>query len=294
MSQFRVYSLLIVPMIINYIVLHVSADYDFNVIPVDKCPMSKEDWDMASARLKCNSTHGYHCVPNKQLTSLIEFCYPKGYRFPFEAGNCLELAANGILNQVPCANTFDDGCPKNYYFSDKIFNYPKCLMINRRLKCFEADHECIYLGVLKHKQFEENVTTTENSVKDTSNQCSNITTESSSTAVVVALVILLGTSVSALLITCVFIYCKGLGRCKLLGYDTVLLQERFDFDSDGNNPRTSKANTQYKEQSVQTEHYNYDKSDDDSAFEEDLLVYVNREEGRKMTQEKKLYESYTT
>lgn len=41
---------------------------------------------MASARLKCNNTHGYHCVPNKQFTSLIEFCYPKGYRFPFEAG----------------------------------------------------------------------------------------------------------------------------------------------------------------------------------------------------------------
>lgn len=48
--------------------------------------MCKEDWNMASARLKCNSTHGYHCVPNKQFTSLIEFCYPKGYKFPFEAG----------------------------------------------------------------------------------------------------------------------------------------------------------------------------------------------------------------
>uniref|UniRef100_A0A8W8M069 Uncharacterized protein n=1 Tax=Magallana gigas TaxID=29159 RepID=A0A8W8M069_MAGGI len=95
--------------------------------------MSEEDWDMASARLKCNNTHGYHCVPNKQLTSLIEFCYPKGYRFPFESGNCLKLSANGTLNQVPCANTFDDDCPENHYFSDKIFNYPKCLMINRRL-----------------------------------------------------------------------------------------------------------------------------------------------------------------
>lgn len=63
-----------------------QADYHFNVIPVEKCPMSKEDWDTASARLKCNSTYGYHCVPNKQLTSLIEFCYPKGFKFPFEAG----------------------------------------------------------------------------------------------------------------------------------------------------------------------------------------------------------------
>lgn len=76
----------------------------------------------------------------------------------------------------------------------------------------------INFRVLKNKEFEENVTTSETSVKDTSNQCSNITTESSSTAVVVTLAILLGISVSALLITCVFIYCKGLGRCKQLTY----------------------------------------------------------------------------
>lgn len=44
--------------------------------------------------------------------------------------------------------------------------------------------------------------------------------------------------------------------------DTVLLLDRFDFDSDGNKPRTSKTNTQYKELSVQTKHYNYD---DDSV-----------------------------
>lgn len=274
MSRFQVYSMLIVPLIINYIVLHVSADYDFNVIPVEKCPMSKEDWDTASARLKCNSTHGYHCVPNKQLTSLIEFCYPKGFKFPFEAGNCLELAANGILNQVPCVNTFDDGCPKNHYFSDKIFNYPKCLMINKKFQCFEADHECIYLGVLKIKQFEENVTTTDNSVKDTSNQCSYITTESSSTAVIIALAILLGISVSALLITCVFICCKRLGRSNQLTYDTVSLQEtRVEFDNDSYNRRSLKASTQYVEQTVQTEHYyDDDDDDDDSAFEEDLSV----------------------
>nr|XP_034316015.1 ankyrin-2-like [Crassostrea gigas] len=276
MKHFRLYSLMIVHVIT---VLHVSAEYSFNVHQVEKCPMSKGDWDTASAQLKCNRTHGYHCVPNKQFTSLIEFCYPKGYKFPYEAGHCLELAASGILNQVPCTNTFDDGCPENHFFSDEIFKYPKCLMINKRLKCFEADHGCIYLGVLKHKQFEENVTTTGNSIKDTSNKSSNITTECRSTAVVVALAILLGISVSAQLITCVFIYCKGLGRCKHLRYDTVLLQDRFDFESDSYNPRNSKANTQYKGQSVQTEHYNYKHYYDDSAIEEEeFLVGVNMEE----------------
>lgn len=37
-------------------------------------------------------------------------------------GHCLELAVNGILNEVPCTNTFEEGCPENHFFSDEIFN----------------------------------------------------------------------------------------------------------------------------------------------------------------------------
>lgn len=68
-----------------------QAEYVFDVFPVQKCPMCKEDWEMASRRLNCNSSYGYHCVPNKQFTSLIEFCYPKGPRFPFEKGTAFLL-----------------------------------------------------------------------------------------------------------------------------------------------------------------------------------------------------------
>lgn len=32
----------------------------------------------------------------------------------------MELAANGILNQVSC-ETFEDGCPKKHYFSDEMY-----------------------------------------------------------------------------------------------------------------------------------------------------------------------------
>lgn len=67
-------------------ILFQCAEYSFEVFPVKNCPMSKESWESASTRLKCNRTQGYHCVPNKQFTSLIEFCYPKGPKFPFEAG----------------------------------------------------------------------------------------------------------------------------------------------------------------------------------------------------------------
>lgn len=62
------------------------SEYAFEVYSIEHCPTSKEGWDKASARLECNSTHGYHCVPNKHLTSLIEFCYPRGTKLLFEEG----------------------------------------------------------------------------------------------------------------------------------------------------------------------------------------------------------------
>lgn len=62
------------------------SEYAFKVLPVEHCPTSKEGWGMASSRLGCNSTHGYQCVPNKHLTSLIEFCYPMGVNILFEKG----------------------------------------------------------------------------------------------------------------------------------------------------------------------------------------------------------------
>ena len=53
--------------------------------------MNNEEWDMASDRLNCNKSFGYHCVPNKYLTSLIEFCYPRGYSLLFKEGNLCSM-----------------------------------------------------------------------------------------------------------------------------------------------------------------------------------------------------------
>lgn len=75
-------------LILNCCFVFQDLNFSFEVYPVKDCPMDKEAWELASARLQCNKTHGYHCVPNKQLTSLIEFCYPKGYKYPFESGIC--------------------------------------------------------------------------------------------------------------------------------------------------------------------------------------------------------------
>ena len=36
-------------------------------------------------------------------------------------GNCLELAARGILNQVPCNSTFSSGCPDDFFSSRDLY-----------------------------------------------------------------------------------------------------------------------------------------------------------------------------
>ena len=36
-------------------------------------------------------------------------------------GNCLELAASGVLNQVPCNMTFSNGCPDVFFFSPDLY-----------------------------------------------------------------------------------------------------------------------------------------------------------------------------
>lgn len=46
---------------------------------VDVCPKNKTEADNASDRLNCSTdkygTSQYMCVPNKEKTSLEEFCY---------------------------------------------------------------------------------------------------------------------------------------------------------------------------------------------------------------------------
>lgn len=121
--------------------------------------MNKEAWDKSSDRLKCTKTHGYHCVPNSQLTSLIEFCYPRGEKILFQEGNCLELAGSGILNHFQCKQIFSSGCPDTFYFGNAIYKYPKCLAINTTLRCFDEDVQCIKSRLAENNLLEQNSST---------------------------------------------------------------------------------------------------------------------------------------
>ncbi|XP_062610258.1 serine/threonine-protein phosphatase 6 regulatory ankyrin repeat subunit B-like isoform X2 [Saccostrea cucullata] len=127
----------------------VLSDYSFPVYTTERCPRDKREWDAASARLLCNDSYGYHCVPDKTFSSLIEFCYPDGKFKRFQKGNCLELAYTGILNHVKCKN-FSFGCPDQDYNSNELYNYPACFNILEN--CFIADISCLKLRTDRKKQ----------------------------------------------------------------------------------------------------------------------------------------------
>lgn len=162
--------------------------YSIDVHRVDRCPEKVSEWQAATERMGCNDGRGYHCVPDKFHESLIEFCYDK-LRILVSKGNCLELAADGILNQVKCHN-FTWGCPDIPYLSDRLYNYPTCL--NILFGCFISDIECIRQKV----QCEENTTT----------KHGNITTESSITPH--SLVIALCCFSTSLMLCIVFTYIR--------------------------------------------------------------------------------------
>lgn len=52
-------------------------NYSIEVKPVESCPMNESDWQFAAKRVGCNSSQGYHCVPDKFHLRMLEFCYNK-------------------------------------------------------------------------------------------------------------------------------------------------------------------------------------------------------------------------
>lgn len=49
--------------------------YSFPVYSTRKCPKNETEWNRKSSALNCSQLNGYMCLPNQQLTELLEFCY---------------------------------------------------------------------------------------------------------------------------------------------------------------------------------------------------------------------------
>lgn len=49
--------------------------YIFPVYSTKACPKNKAEWLRRSFVLNCTVRNGYMCIPNENLTALVEFCY---------------------------------------------------------------------------------------------------------------------------------------------------------------------------------------------------------------------------
>lgn len=110
---------------------------------VNICPKTETDVLIASRRLGCNNHTNdrdpYMCIPNKEKTSLVEFCYNSVMGI-HEKGNCLE-ASVGMVTEYSCKN-FSYGCPDKSFFKDELYKYPACQDINTKYQCYVMDPSC--------------------------------------------------------------------------------------------------------------------------------------------------------
>lgn len=52
----------------------VRNSYRFEVYTVDKCPMNRIEFEEAKMKINCSQDTRYLCAPDRNLSSLIEFC----------------------------------------------------------------------------------------------------------------------------------------------------------------------------------------------------------------------------
>ena len=50
--------------------------YKFPVYTTEFCPRNKTEWEARSSEFNCNEDSSYACLPNENITELLQFCYP--------------------------------------------------------------------------------------------------------------------------------------------------------------------------------------------------------------------------
>lgn len=108
-----------------------------------RCPENKTEVYEASKRIGCGvDDYGniqYMCMPNVEKSSLVEFCF-NGAMGIEEKGNCLENS-NGEINRYNCS-LFTSGCPNTTFYKYNLYEYPACLEINTKNRCYVMDPSC--------------------------------------------------------------------------------------------------------------------------------------------------------
>lgn len=113
--------------------------YEFPVYSTDVCPVNETEWNARSSAINCTKNNGYICIPNKELTQLLEFCYTQPFIW-IQADICLYLVERiSKVNAYNCSG-FRSGCPSHAFVSSKLFEYPSCTSIQNG--CFVAESSC--------------------------------------------------------------------------------------------------------------------------------------------------------
>lgn len=107
--------------------------YKFPVNTTPFCPRNETEWNERSFAMNCTESNGYTCLPNQDLTELLEFCYI----YPFiwiQDGVCLYLL-KGVsrVNAYDCHH-FHHGCHNSSFPSNKIFEPHKPQLICQKLQ----------------------------------------------------------------------------------------------------------------------------------------------------------------
>lgn len=149
--------------------------YKFPVYSTKQCPRNQTEWNERSSAINCTEGNGYVCLPNENITELLEFCYI----YPFiliEEGICLYLNKRySAVDSYRCTG-FLSGCPNASFVSNDLFKNPKCTSIGNG--CFLAEPACQSVTSTTYLQ-----NTTEK------NRLEDITTLIASTCVTVVLII---------------------------------------------------------------------------------------------------------
>ncbi|XP_078312503.1 uncharacterized protein LOC144619076 [Crassostrea virginica] len=113
--------------------------YKFPVYTTESCPRNETEWNERSAVFYCQGKSSYACLPNENITELLEFCYPLP-RIAIHQGICLYLdKARSEVDSYDC-KIFKYGCPTGPYFGSTVYIYPSCISIGNG--CFLAEPSC--------------------------------------------------------------------------------------------------------------------------------------------------------
>nr|XP_022304344.1 uncharacterized protein LOC111111578 [Crassostrea virginica] len=121
------------------VIICISMDDNNDAVyKTTSCPTNHSEWLSRSASIQCKSEQGYMCVPDENLTGLIEFCY-KFRNIGLRKEHCVLRNQNNSLSLYSCRG-FTSGCPNKTYNSNEMFNYPNCSSISNG--CFLAEPSC--------------------------------------------------------------------------------------------------------------------------------------------------------